>query len=302
MQHKYRETVLFFPSHGQTCHAYCSFCFRWAQFVGLDDLKFSNDETSDLVAYLSAQPDVSDVLFTGGDPMVMSTRLLRQYIEPLLSPELEHVQTIRIGTKAVGYWPQRFVTDADADELLELFEQVRRAGKHLALMGHYSHPLELSTDISQRAIERIRSTGANIRMQSPVIRHVNDNPAVWSELWREGVRLGCIPYYMFVERDTGARAYFELPLARCWEIFQQAYAAVSGTARTVRGPSMSATPGKVHILGMMDVGGQRAFVLEYLQCRKPELARRPFLARFDPRATWFDQLQPLTSADARFFP
>ena len=44
MQHKYRETVLFFPSQGQTCHAYCTYCFRWAQFVGLDDLKFASRE------------------------------------------------------------------------------------------------------------------------------------------------------------------------------------------------------------------------------------------------------------------
>ena len=44
MQHKYRETVLFFPSNGQTCHAYCTYCFRWAQFVGIDDLKFASHE------------------------------------------------------------------------------------------------------------------------------------------------------------------------------------------------------------------------------------------------------------------
>ncbi len=44
IQHKYRETVLFFPSQGQTCHAYCTYCFRWAQFVGMDELKFSNNE------------------------------------------------------------------------------------------------------------------------------------------------------------------------------------------------------------------------------------------------------------------
>jgi L-lysine 2,3-aminomutase len=44
VQHKYRETVLFFPSQGQTCHAYCTYCFRWAQFVGIDELKFANRE------------------------------------------------------------------------------------------------------------------------------------------------------------------------------------------------------------------------------------------------------------------
>ena len=49
IQHKYRETVLFFPAAGQTCHAYCTYCFRWAQFVGLEDLKFEAQEPDDLV-------------------------------------------------------------------------------------------------------------------------------------------------------------------------------------------------------------------------------------------------------------
>ena len=116
LQHKYAETVLFFPSRGQTCHAYCSYCFRWAQFVGIQDLKFAAKEADDLVRYLTAHHEVTDVLFTGGDPMIMKTEALRTYVEPLLSPELSHVQSIRIGTKALAYWPQRFVTDDDADD------------------------------------------------------------------------------------------------------------------------------------------------------------------------------------------
>jgi hypothetical protein len=65
---------------------------------------------------------------------------------------------------------------------------------------------------------------------------------------------------------------------------------------------MSAWPGKVHILGVRDVGDEPAFILQYLQCRRPELVRQPFFAKFDPEATWFDQLEPLTEADAPMFP
>jgi L-lysine 2,3-aminomutase len=75
LQHKYRETVLFFPAQGQTCHAYCTYCFRWAQFVGMPDVKFESRETDDLVAYLKATPSVTDVLITGGDPMIMKTKV-----------------------------------------------------------------------------------------------------------------------------------------------------------------------------------------------------------------------------------
>ncbi|HSB49730.1 MAG TPA: lysine 2,3-aminomutase, partial [Nitrosopumilaceae archaeon] len=69
MQHKYKETCLFFPSQGQTCHAYCSFCFRWPQFVGMDEMKFAMREGEQMVQYIREHPEISDVLFTGGDPM-----------------------------------------------------------------------------------------------------------------------------------------------------------------------------------------------------------------------------------------
>ncbi len=293
IQHKYAETVLFFPKAGQTCHAYCTFCFRWPQFVGGEDsLQFAAKDAEGLTAYLSKHHEVSDVLITGGDPLIMRTQTLARYIEPLLSPEFAHVQNIRIGTKSLAYWPQRFVTDRDADELLRLFERVIAAGKHLAVMGHYNHPAELRPEIAQNALRRTIATGANVRLQSPVLQHINDDPDAWSELWTTGVRLGAIPYYMFVERDTGARSYFEIPLIRAYEIFRGAYGSVSGLARTVRGPSMSAFPGKVLIDGVPTIRGEKVFALQFLQGREGDWARRPFYAQYDPAATWFDQLVP----------
>ena len=301
LQHKYPETVLFFPSRGQTCHAYCSYCFRWAQFVGMPDLKFAAKEVDGLVRYLRVHPEVSDVLFTGGDPMIMKTRALREYIEPLLRPDLGHVQTIRIGTKALAYWPQRFVTDEDADDLLRLFEKIIRSGRHVAIMGHYSHPRELSTPVAQRAIARLRAIGCEIRMQAPIIRHVNDSARAWASLWRQGVKLGLVPYYMFVSRDTGPKNYFEVPLAESYTIFRKAYSQVSGLGRTVRGPVMSATPGKVLINGVTQIGGQRVFVLSFLQGRDPDWVKRPFFAHYDPAATWLFDLKPAFGAPEQFF-
>jgi L-lysine 2,3-aminomutase len=291
-QHKYRETLLFFPSQGQTCHAYCSYCFRWAQFVGIDELKFASRETDMLVRYIRSRPDLTNVLFTGGDPLVMRTRALRAYVEPLLDPSLEQVREIRIGTKAPAYWPQRFVTDRDADELLRLFEQVVASGRHMAVMAHFTHPRELSTPVAEEALRRIRSTGAVVRTQAPLIRHVNDAPDAWAEMWRRQVQLGAVPYYMFVERDTGPKHFFEVPLARSLGIFNAAFRSVSGLGRTVRGPSMSATPGKVLVDGVATIGGEKVFVLKFLQARDPEWVGRPFFARFDPDANWFDELVP----------
>jgi KamA family protein len=300
-QHKYRETVLYFPARGQTCHAYCTYCFRWAQFVGVDKLRFSGHDVETLVNYLTVHPEVSDVLFTGGDPLIMSSGVLRKHIEPLLGRELEHVRSIRLGTKALSYWPFRFTSDRDADDLLRLFEKVRGSGKQIALMAHFSHPRELEPPEVQRAIRRVKDTGVVVRCQAPVIRHVNDDPDVWADMWSAQVRLGTVPYYMFIERDTGPKHYFEVPLWRALKIYSRALGGVSGLARTARGPSMSATPGKVLVDGVTTVNGEKVFVLKIIQGRDPDWTNRIFFARFDSSATWLDDLEPAFSEREFFF-
>ncbi len=120
-------------------------------------------------------------------------------------------------------------------------------------------------------------------------------------MWRKEVRLGAIPYYMFVERDTGARHYFEVPLANAYDIFREAYSRVSGLARTVRGPSMSAMPGKVVVDGIPEIYGIKVFALRFLQARDPSWVGKPFFARFDPHVTWFDKLRPALGETEFFF-
>jgi len=141
-------------------------------------------------------------------------------------------------------------------------------------------------------VKRIRSTGAQIRTQSPLIKHVNDDPDVWARLWRTQVNLGLIPYYFFIERDTGAKRYFSIPLERAYNIFRDAFKQVSGLARTVRGPSMSALPGKVAIEGITEVNGEKVFALTFIQGRNPEWNKKIFFAKYDPNAIWLNQLRP----------
>jgi KamA family protein len=299
MQHKYDETCLFFPSQSQTCHAYCTFCFRWPQFVGMDEMKFAMREGEQLVQYLKEHPEISDVLFTGGDPMIMKASMFSVYTDALLDAKLPNLKTIRIGTKAVSYWPYKFLTDSDAAETLKNFEKIVKSGTHLAIMAHFNHLAELSTDPIKEAIKRIRNTGAQIRTQSPLLAHINDDADMWTEMWQKQVSLGCIPYYMFVVRDTGAQHYFGVPLVKAEKIFRTAFRKVSGLARTVRGPSMSATPGKVHVLGVSEINGQKVMALQLLQGRESEWVGVPFFAKYDENAIWLDDLQP--AFGERFF-
>ncbi len=301
VQHKYPETVLFFPSQGQTCHAYCTFCFRWPQFSGMSGLRFAMKEADLLMKYLKQRKGVTDILFTGGDPMVMSAAILESYILPLLEPEFDHIHSIRIGSKSLAYWPYRFLTDEDSDRIIALFEKIISSGKNLSFQAHFNHPTELSTEAVQKAIKRIKQTGAQIRTQSPLLRHINDKPEIWAQMWRKQVDLGCIPYYMFIARDTGSKEYFEVPLEKCWNIFRRAYRQVSGLCRTVRGPSMSDHAGKIQLLGVSEVRGEKVFVLRFLQGRNPKWVDVPFFAEYNPRATWFDQLKPAFGEEKFFF-
>jgi len=172
-------------------------------------------------------------------------------------------------------------------------------------MAHFNHPVELSTPAVQKAIRRVRSTGAQIRTQSPVMRNINDSPEVWAEMWRQQVNNNCIPYYMFVARDTGAQHYFAVPLVKAWEIFRNAYQRVSGVCRTVRGPSMSCGPGKVQVLGVSEAqynGRMKKVIsLRFLQGRNPDWVAKPFFAGYDESALWLDDLKPAFDEDKFFF-
>ena len=292
IQHKYRETVLFFPSQGQTCHAYCTFCFRWPQFVGMGDLKFAMKEARLLVDYLKLHPEVTDILITGGDPMFMNARIFGNYIDCILEADLPNLTNIRIGSKTLTFWPYRYTQDKDSEELLQVFRKITQAGKNLAFMAHFNHYNELEHPEVSKAVKNIRETGAIIRTQSPILKHINDDSEIWLRMWKKQVSLGMVPYYMFIARNTGARDYFAVPLVRSWKIFKAAYSHISGISRTVRGPSMSADPGKVNVLGVSEINGEKVIALQFIQGRNLNWVGKPFFARYNENALWLDELKP----------
>ena len=301
IQHKYNETLLFFPTQGQTCHAYCTFCFRWPQFTGNNELRFALRQSDLLIKYLKRNKQITDVLITGGDPMIMSANHLGKYFDALLDPELSHINTIRIGSKALSYWPYRFISDPDSKDILNIFKKVVDSGKHLAFMAHFNHHVELSREAAKTAIGNILKTGAQIRSQSPLLEHINADSDIWIKLWKDQVNLGIIPYYMFIPRDTGTQDYFALPLVKAWEIFRDAYSQVSGLCRTVRGPSMSTCPGKIQVAGVTEIFNEKVIMLNFIQARDPKWTGRPFLAKYDENAKWIDELKPAFGENEFFY-
>jgi len=296
LQHKYLNTILYFPSHSQTCHAYCTFCFRWPQFVSNTELKFQAKEIAPLIRYLNYNPQITDVLLTGGDPMVMGPQILSKYIDALL--EVKTVKNIRIGTKSLSFWPFKFTEEEGYQETLNVLQKVPASGKHLAIMSHFNHPVELSSDIVTHAIRNLRGIGAEIRTQAPLLKTINNKSEIWSEMWERQVQLGLIPYYMFLPRDTGAQQHFAEDLKAALNIYKNAIQKVSGLSRTAKGPVMSVLDGKVELLDCVD----DVYYLRYLQHRNPGLAYKVFKGREivdDPK--WFTDLTAIDENDHQYF-
>ena len=153
----------------------------------------------------------------------------------------------------------------------------------------------------KEAIKRLIAVGVQIRSQSPIMRNINDCADIWAENWEEQVKLGIIPYYMFIARDTGAQDYFAVSLKRAWQIYRNAYNQVSGICRTVKGPSMSCNPGKIQIVGVSEIKGEKVFVLNFLQGRDPSWVGQPFFAKYNPDAIWIDDLEPAFGESKFFF-
>lgn len=299
VQHKYKPIALMFHKNAQTCHAYCTYCFRFNQFTGKDT--FVEKEELRTLRYLESHKEITDLLVTGGDPATMKANVWEDILLPLLDSKYDHIKTVRMGTKALTYHPYRFLTDPDADDLISLFKTFKRAGKHVSIMAHFSHYNELTPECAEAIRRLTEEAGVVVRTQAPIMKHINDSADVWGTMWQKQIQLGAIPYYMFVARDTGPQQFFEVTLDKCLTIYQEARKKLSGLGHTARGPSMSCGPGKICLLGRETVAGEDVFVLRFLQGRNNDWCDRVFFAKYCDKATWIDQLKPAFGEEKFFF-
>ncbi len=266
VDHLFHTSMHLFPDPMvKTCHAYCNYCFRWLLFTNKtaqQSLAYQNPETP--VQYLKNNPQIVEVTFTGADPLVLKAATLKKYIEPILA--IDSIQAIRICSKSLAWWPFRFTTDRDADELLQLFDYVQQQGKHLSLRAHFTHPRELAQPEVATATARIRATGTQIHCQGPLVQGINDTADALATMWTKQVQLGMVPYYLFMEADHSPQSPFRVPLARALRIFQEAQHKTTALARTVRGPVFMNDLNRVLLDGTTELNGQKYFVLKTLQC------------------------------------
>ena len=277
VQHKYTDTVLLLCN--EVCGAYCRYCFRKRLFM--DENDEVTKDISDGLSYIANHPEVTNVLLTGGDPLLMSTRRLIEIFEALR--EFEHVRIIRIGSKMPAFDPWRVQSD---QELMAAFRKYSTPEQRIYLMAHFDHPREL-TEPAIAGIDACIKNGVICVNQCPLIKGINDNPATLAELYATLSYIGCPAYYLFQGRPTAGNEPYEVPIVRGWQIFQEALRHGSGLARRARF-CMSHETGKVEILAVDD----EHIYLRYHQAKDPADLGRFFVRRRNDEAYWLDQLEP----------
>jgi lysine 2,3-aminomutase len=279
-QHKYPPTALLLVS--DVCGAYCRFCFRKRLFrddVADDQVSL---DVSEGLAYIAAHPEINNVLLTGGDPLILSAGRLDRVLTALRA--IPHVRIIRLGSKMVAFDPERIAGDA---ALLEVLARHNRTEARIHVMAHFNHPKEL-TPQAMACLAALQAAGVTIVNQTPLLRKVNDNPAVLGELLDRLSWAGVTPYYVFQNRPVAGNADFVVPLAEGFAAVEAAKARTSGLGKRIK-YVMSHASGKIEVLA---VEGDLIY-LKYHQARRPEDQGRFMIRRLSEGAGWFDELLPV---------
>ena len=273
-QHKYRSTALLIVS--EVCGAYCRYCFRKRLFRA--DVKEAMSDVEPGLRYIADHPEISNVLLTGGDSLILATPKLRTILERLRA--IPHVKIIRLGSKLPVFNPMRIYED---EALLETIRAHSSSEQRIYVMAHINHPREITPE-AKRGFEALHDAGAIVVNQTPVLRGINDDPAVLGELLDKLSWAGVTPYYFFVNRPVAGNSDFVLPLERVYRIVEEAKARTSGLGKRVR-LSMSHTSGKIEILA---IEAGKAY-LKYHQSRDGAYGK--FMILDCPSdASWFDEL------------
>jgi len=275
-EHKYRDTALLLVN--DVCGAYCRFCFRKRLFMNGNDEVIR--DVGPGIAYIRKHTEISNVLLTGGDPLLMSTRKLENIIRRLR--DIEHVKIIRIGTKLPAFNPYRILNDETLPAMLAKYSA---RNSKIYLVAHFNHPNEL-TDTAVRGIDVLHKAGVVTINQTPLIRGVNDDPGTLGELFDELSYIGVPPYYVFLCRPTLGNKTYSVPVERALEIFDEARMMSSGLAKRAR-LAMSHAEGKIEALGMSDDHVYFKFH------RAADFHNNARLLQFkrNPNAYWFDDYE-----------
>lgn len=278
LEHKYNSTALLLVSN--VCEGICRYCFRKRFFLHPDERPDLDLDAA--TEYLEQHSEITNVLLTGGDPLVLPTAKLEQIINRLVL--IEHVRIIRIGTRMPVFNPYRIIED---EHLLEIIDRCSASRKEIYIMTHFDHPREI-TEAAVKAADLLRKAGALITNQTPLIRGVNDDPNVLAELFAQLSFIGVVPYYVFQCRPALGNMRYTVPIEEGYEIFERAKGLVSGLAKRARFV-MSHSTGKIEIVGK----AKGRVYLKYHRAADDADSGKFMVFKSNPKACWLDDYEEI---------
>lgn len=273
LEHKYPSTALLLCS--DVCAGYCRYCFRKRLFMN-DNEEVVKDVTPG-VEYIRSHRQITNVLLTGGDPLILATLRLEEILDQLFA--IPHVRIVRIGSKLPAFNPYRILRDP---KLTDLFRKYSAGDRQVYIMGHFDHPREL-TDVAVEGLRALMNSGAIVVNQNPIIRGVNDSADTLRELWDKLSYIGVPPYYIFQCRPTLGNSPFTTPIERNLAIVEEARKQLSGLAKRVR-YVMSHFTGKIEIVTMTE----KLIIFRYHSAADPANESRVMIFERNPEAVWLD--------------
>ncbi len=274
LQHKYDSTVLALVS--PDCFGYCRYCFRKRFFTAGRRPEFVKD-IERMMTYIENHREVNNVILSGGDALMLSTPKLRVIIGGLRS--IDHVNIIRVGTKATSYFPDRINGDY---ELLELIKKYSKPGKRIYIMTHFDHPDEI-TPQAISACSNLIKAGAILLNQTPIIRGVNDSPLVLAELFKRLTAIGVGPYYVFQCRPAIGNKPYAVPIEEGYTIFEKARSMCSGLSKRARFV-MSHALGKFEVIALTE----EKVVFKVHRASRNRDSSKVIVFKRNPSAYWLD--------------
>lgn len=216
LTHRYPDRVLFHVSN--VCSMYCRHCTRKRK-VGDVDYVPSKDQLTQGIQYIADNPQVRDVLLSGGDPLMLSDEKLDWLLSEIT--QIPHVEIIRIGTRIPVVLPYRITT-----KLIDILRKYHP----LWINTHFNHPMEITAS-SKEALAKLANGGFPLGNQSVLLADVNDCPRIMKTLLHKLVQNRVRPYYLYQCDLAEGLSHFRTPIGKGIEIMESLVGHTSGLAR-----------------------------------------------------------------------
>ena len=204
--HKYQGRALFIMTG--SCAINCRYCFR--RNFPYTEFQLSKQKQQQAIAYLQNNPDISEIILSGGDPLLLNDNKLAELISQL--DEIPHLKRIRIHSRLPIVLPARIT-----EQFLAVLKQ---SCKQMVLVVHCNHANELNAEV-KTACEQIRASGIALLNQAVLLKGINNSAEQLHELSEKLFEFGILPYYLHLLDKAHGTGHFEVEKDEAIALVQQ---------------------------------------------------------------------------------